>query len=309
LGKIGETLTAFSGFEGLAILGASFLIWLVEIWRWKFILKSHGEDLPFFQLGEILLASFSLFYLFSSAAILGAEGFRIYAFKKKFSIAWEKSLAISIIERILRASMMLLFLIPGAIAFPLLTKVSLNNYGLTVAGLIGVLSLALIFFYYRSLKNKSIFGWFLKIFSVKKNVTQKIEKEIFHFFDFRKPLLWKGLGITFLKYSLILFRVWLILIFLKGLGVNFLLALTILFFIYLSYLLPLPAGLGVLEASQLIAFSALGLGTAAGISFSFIIRGAELVVALFGLVLLIKLGIKFFMGNIKNIISKFSFKN
>ncbi len=298
--EIKEVLLAFSGWQGLAIVVLSFLIWLVEVWRWKFIFKVYGRSLPFFKTGQILLSSFSLFYLFSPAAIFGAEGFKIYSFRKKFSIEWEKTLAVSLIERVQRWSVIILFLIPGAVAFPFLTSYSFENYRLVASGFIGMISLVLAYFYYKIIRRKSFFDRLLRFFSAKEK-TEKIEKDIFHFYDIKKPFIWQGLGITFLKYLLIFSRVWLVLVFLAGIGFNVFAVLSVMFFIYLSYLLPLPANLGVLEASQFVAFKALGLGSAVGISFSFIMRGAELVMALLGLFFLFSLGMSFVFKKISNL--------
>ncbi len=299
--EIRDILLAFSGWQGLAIVGLSFLIWLIETWRWKFVFKVQGYNLPFLKLGQILLSSFSLFYLLSPAAIFGAEGFKIYSLRKKFSIEWEKTLAVSLIERLQRWSIMILFLIPGAVAFPFLTDYSFENYRFLASFFIGILSLILVYFYYKTIKRKSFFDRILRFFSVKEK-TEKIEKDVFYFYDLKKPFIWQGLGITFLKYLLIFARIWLVLVFLASIGFNLFIALAIMFFIYLSYLLPLPANLGILEASQFVAFKALGLGSAVGISFSFVMRGAEMVMALIGIVFLLKIGMGFVFKKISSIV-------
>jgi uncharacterized protein (TIRG00374 family) len=51
----------------------------------------------------------------------------------------------------------------------------------------------------------------------------------------------------------------------------------------LAYLLPLPAGLGTLEASQVFSLSLLGQPAAIGVTAVLLIRGRDLILALFGL--------------------------
>ena len=51
----------------------------------------------------------------------------------------------------------------------------------------------------------------------------------------------------------------------------------------IAYLLPLPAGLGTLEASQVLALGALGLNPALGISLSLLIRARDVALGGFGL--------------------------
>lgn len=305
--EIRKLLFTFSGYKGLAILGITLLIWLTEIWKWKFIFKSQGYDFSTSALGEISFASFAITYLFTPTALFGGEVFRVYAIRKKFALPWEKNLAAIAIEKVLSGSILLIFLICGAISFLFLADVPLKNFGIIAITLIGLLAVGLSIFYFKSFKKESILKWFFKLFRVKNNrngqLAHDIEKETFLFFDLKKALMWQGLGFSFLKFSLMLIRCWLIIFFLGG-GMNILIALPVLFSLYLSYLFPIPAGMGSLEAAQALTFGSLGLGTAAGITFSFILRGAELVAAFLGVILLIKLAIKFFMKKIEDIADK-----
>jgi uncharacterized membrane protein YbhN (UPF0104 family) len=52
-----------------------------------------------------------------------------------------------------------------------------------------------------------------------------------------------------------------------------------------SFLMPLPAGLGALEASQVFAMTALGYPAALGISLSLLIRARDILLGGFGLLL------------------------
>jgi uncharacterized membrane protein YbhN (UPF0104 family) len=58
----------------------------------------------------------------------------------------------------------------------------------------------------------------------------------------------------------------------------------------LAYLLPLPGGLGALEASQVLALTLLGFDPAAGIAVSLIIRLRDVITGLAGLLLGWRLG-------------------
>lgn len=315
--EIKETLFAFSGWKGIAILGITLLIWLVGIWKYKFIFKSQGYNFSVRSLGEILFASFAIAYLFPTT-YFGGEVFKFYAIKKKFSLPWKKNLAAIAIEKLVSLSILLLFLVVGAVSFLLLSNSLLKNFGIIALVLIGTLAIGVTIFYFKSFKKESILNpvrdsrignrrqgsiisngvkWFFRFFGIenkKNHLVGDIEKEIFLFFDFRKILMWKGLGIAFLKYLLVLIRCWFLLFFLKG-EINIFISLAIFSFFYLSYLFPFPARLGSSEAAQVFAFGCLGLGTAAGITFSFILRGAEILIALFGFIFLVKLGIKFFL--------------
>ncbi len=302
--EIKEILFTFSGYKGLVIIGITLLIWLVEIWKWKFISKSQGYNFSVFNLGEILFASFAVSYLFPTS-FFGGEAFKIYAIKKKFSLNWEENLTLNTIEKLLSISVLSLFLIFGATSFLFLTGRSLGNLEIAIVIFIGILTMALAVFYFKIFKKESILRWLPKFLGINGRkdsyAVEDFEKKIFHFFDFRKNLMWKGLGLSFSANFLILARCWFLLLFLIG-KMNILTALAVLFFIYLSYILPFPAKVGSSEIALAFAFGSLGLGAAGGITFSFILRGAEVLVALFGLTMLMKLGIKFLT---KNIVDRF----
>ncbi|MFH1656220.1 MAG: lysylphosphatidylglycerol synthase transmembrane domain-containing protein [Candidatus Nealsonbacteria bacterium] len=302
--EIKEILFTFSGYKGIVILILSILIWLAGLLRWEFVLKSFGYKFSQLGLFEIYFASYTLNYFFSPPVYFGDELFRLYATKKKFSIEQDKNLATIAIEKVLSASILLLFLVFGAISFIFLVKVPFKNFGLISLSVIGVLSVALFLFYFRSFNKKSIFNIFFKIFGIKNKRNQEIfnniEEEIFRFFDFKKSLMWKGLTVAFSRYFFIFARCWFLIYFLTG-GTGILIPIVVLLFLFLATVLPFPARIGGLELTQAFAFGVLGMGTAVGITFSFIIRGAEMLIALFGLVLFIRLGIKFSHQGIENI--------
>jgi len=53
----------------------------------------------------------------------------------------------------------------------------------------------------------------------------------------------------------------------------------------IAILLPMPAGLGALEASQALAMSSLGLDPAYGVAIALLIRGRDVLLGLSGLAL------------------------
>jgi hypothetical protein len=67
-----------------------------------------------------------------------------------------------------------------------------------------------------------------------------------------------------------------------GLGLSPVEAISALVAARVAILLPIPGGLGALEASQAFAMSSLGFGPAAGISMVVLIRSRDLLLALVG---------------------------
>ena len=299
IGKVGlksisQVFSLFSGLEGLAIVITTCLICLISIWQWKFILKTQGYNLSKFNLGKIWLAGFAIKYL-TPVAFLGAETFKIYSIKKKFSIPWEKSIAAALIEKLLSGSIFLLFSILGIFSFFLLAGFPSQSIGIIIGGIIFFLVIILSVFYFKIFRKESILRKLLGFFGMKNNKNDEVilntEKEIFSFFRPKKRWMWKGLGFAFLKYSLVLIRCFLIIFFLGG-GVKILTAFAVYAFAGLANFFPVPASLGTLDVAEAFAFGFLGLGSNMGAAFSLILRGAELLVCLVGVVFLAKLGVK-----------------
>ena len=306
--EVRKILFNFSGFNGLIVLFLTILIWLVGLWKWKFVLNSEGCNYPLVGLLQIAFASNAMTYLLTPTAILGGEGFRIYVLRKKFSAPWDKNLAAIIIEKLLSASIALIFLILGLFSFLFLNQNISRNLAIISAVIIGGLVVGLVTFYFKCFKKESIFKLIYRFFGKKiKNgtITEGVEKEIYNFFEFNKKIMWQGMAIAFLRYFLIFVRCWILIFFLKKES-SILIALAIMFFLYLAYSFPLPAGIGALDTAQAFAFGVFNFGPAAGVTFSFILRGAEIMISLVGIIFLIKLGIEIFSGNIKNFLQKIS---
>jgi uncharacterized membrane protein YbhN (UPF0104 family) len=54
---------------------------------------------------------------------------------------------------------------------------------------------------------------------------------------------------------------------------------------WLAFLVPLPGGLGALEASQVFALGAFGVGAASAVSVALLIRGRDILIGGLGLIL------------------------
>jgi len=159
------------------------------------------------------------------------------------------------------------------------------------------------YFYLKTFKRESMARAILRTLGLAKlnqaNSILEVEKEIFNFFKPKKKLMWRGFGLSFLRAATMYLRTWLLILFL-GKEISALPALSILGFTYLAAMIPIPTALGSHEAIQTFAFNSLGLGLSAATAFTMIIRGTELIIALFGIIILYRLGI----GLIRNTLFK-----
>ena len=289
--EIKNALLVFSGWQGLAILFLTVLVTLMGIWEWKIILRGEDVDISFRDLLRPYLAGFSIMYL-ASILIIGREVFRSYILKKKYSVPWSKGIASTIIDRILDFTTELIFIIFGIIFFLLLVGFPPKNLGIIFGSILLISVGGISFSYFKILKKESVVKFFIKIFIPRyqtNNTPLKTEEEVFNFFKIKNKYMWLGFGSTFLEKVIKLLRAWLLILFL-GKNITFLAAVSVLGFSYLAMMIPIPANLGSHEVVQVFIFNSLGLGAGVGAAFTMIIRGAELIVALFGLFILFRLG-------------------
>ena len=302
--KIKSAFLVFTGWQGMVILFLSFLMALIGTWKWREVLKETGANVPFRDIWRAYLASFSIRFL-APIIIVGAEIFQGYILKKKNSIPWSQGMASVVIDRILEWTANLAVIFFGGIIF--LLTIGFPPMGLIIIfGSLFLIFLAGVsFFYFKTFKKESIAKAFGKLFNHNlDDQPLEIEKEIFNFFKPKKKIMWRILGLNFLRAGVMLLRTWLLIFFL-GKEIPVLFALSILGFTYLAVMIPIPTALGSHEVIQAFAFNSLNLGAATATAFTMIIGGAELIVAIFGLVILFRLGIFLMKGTIFKKINNF----
>ena len=290
--------SAFTGWQGLVIIGLSFLIAVIGNWRWKEILKESQIEVPFYQLFKIYLGGYAMMYLFP-ILLWGGEAFRVYGLGKEKNLSWKKTFSSVIVERILEwtANVVVIFLGLGFFLYKvyLPPKELVMIFGIALIFFISVLS----YFYIKALGKKSIVREIIKKF-FKKEVSDNngmiaVENDVFNFFQFQNKSFKKGFVLSILRALVMQARGW-ILIFFLGNWIGFFPSLAILGFTYLSSMIPIPASLGAHEAVQFYAFTSLGLAASTATAFTMIIRAGEIVVSSVGLIFLIKTGFNL-LGN------------
>ena len=289
--EIKNSFLGFGGWQGMVILLLTILMALVGTWKWQEILRGMEVKISFRKLWRAYLAGFAIRYL-APVVIVGSEIFQAHALKETDSVPWSKSMASVIVDRILELTAGLVVIFFGVFFF--LFKIGLPpiKAGLIFGGIIFILTFLIVYFYFKSFKRESMAKAIGRIFNSKLDSQPlEIEKEIFSFLKPKKKTMWKGFFLAFLRAGVMWFRTWLLVLFLgKSLGA--VPALSILGFYCLVSMIPIPADLGSHEAIQAFAFNSLGFSASAGTAFALIIRGAELILAMFGIMVLFHLGLE-----------------
>ncbi len=300
-----ESMLLFLGWEGLILVFITLLIAAFGIWRWKSILGCQGEKKKFTELMGVWITSYSLDYL-TPVSLLGGEALRVYLSGKTLNIDWEKGFSSVIIDKILDGTFHIIFMITGVAVF--------LNYGdfpkvwifWTVVVAIFAMTIVLAFFYSRAIGKKSILILILNLFGLEKAKVKatkngefifNTEGNVLRFFSPSKIFFWKGIAISFFRHLLIYARAFVLVFFLVG-TFEPIKSLAVQGLSYLSLLLPLPAGLGGLEAISAFGFETLDLGGAAsfeiGTIFGVTWRTADLVICALGVLFAFKIGLKLF---------------
>lgn len=289
--EIKNAFLVFTGWQGATILFLTFLMALVGTWKWKRILDETDYKVPFKEVWRVYLASFSIRFL-APVIIVGAEIFQGYILRKKNSVPWSEGMASVIIDRVLEWTTNLIVVFFGAIFFLFIIGLPPLNLIIIFGSIFLVFLVGVSFFYFKAFKRESIAKAFVKIFNQKINVQPfEVEKEIFNFFKFsRKKIVCKVFALNFLRAGIMFLRTWLLIFFL-GEKIGALPTLSVLSFSYLAVMFPIPTALGSHEIIQTFAFGSLGLGIGAATAFTMIIRGAELIIALLGVIFLFRLGV------------------
>jgi len=291
--EIKKALLIFAGWQGIAVFVLTVLIEVIGGLRWKSILKGLGVKASFSELFRYYLAGSSFAYFFPMS-VIGDEVFMTCMLKEKKAVPWPKGMASAAIDRILELTANLVVIFFGMMFFFL--TIGFLQARIRMIYILAFISVvvAVIFLYFKSFKNESIVRYFMQN---EKEQLLEVEKEVFGFLKPKNNTMWEGLGLSFLRAGIITFRAWLLIVFL-GKTISILPALSVLGFSYLALLLPIPASLGSHEAVQAFAFEALNLGAGTGMVYVMVIRGAEVILYLAGLIIFIRLSMNLLKTNI-----------
>ncbi len=298
LDLIRDSFQFFLSWEGLLIIALTFLISGLAVLRWRMILSYQGEKVNLSKLTGIWMSGFLVDYI-TPISLFGGEALRVYFAKNILKINLEKSFSSVIVDKIMDSTFHIIFLILGLVVFFSFGTFPEKWIGFLVFLVIFFLISFLIFFYFRAFGKKSITLFILSLLGLKKTEVKatkngefifNIEGNVLRFFSLSEPFFWKNLLLSFFRHLFIYLRALMILFFVVG-GFYPLKALAVQGLSYLSLLLPLPAGLGSLEAISSYGFELMSFDFQKGVLFAIIWRSSDLIICFIGFLMAIKLGI------------------
>ena len=270
--------------------------------RWWLLLYAQGYALPYHNLIAYRLATFAVSY-FTPGPHFGGEPLQVYLVTARHKVPVSVSIAAVVLDKVLEMLANFTFLTLGVL-FVLRLQVlpGVSDEQMLAASLLllslPIMVLVALWMGWHPLS--TVLGWIdrgwqrvagrrgrnpsaLTESAFYRTVRQSEEQSTLlcrqHPF-----ILLLALGASALSWAAIVAEFW-FMTGVLGLGLTLPEAVAALLAARVAILLPLPAALGALEASQALAMRALGQSPAAGVSLSLLIRGRDVFLGVVGLLL------------------------
>lgn len=287
LSAIGSILQQLTLPKVALLITANLLVLILIAGRWWLFLYGLGHLIPFPALLRYRIAAFAVSY-FTPGPHFGGEPLQVYFVNKRHDVPVATAIAAVTLDKVLEMGVNFTMLAGGAVFILQQQVLRIEMTPSTHATLWGVLLLPLAVGAFVWSGRQRLFDrmnaaallptrfvhW---LATVRQSLAQVVELWQ------RKPLLFLAAGgVSLLSWVALIGEFWYMTAAVE-LGLGFTQAMTLLFAMRLAILLPMPAGLGALEASLALATTALGLSPAAGLSMGLLIRLRDVTVGLVGL--------------------------
>lgn len=256
--------------------------------RWWLILRSQGWPVPYAALASYRLVAFSVSY-FTPGPHLGGEPLQAYLIRARHGVPGPVAVASVALDKLLEMLTNFSFLLIGLlVALRLQVFPSLSPpLALTLAALLLSLPLTLTALYSQG---KHPVTWLLnRVIPPSSNWAQKIadlvsasEQSMITLYQQHPLVIAQALAVSAVSWLALLAETGLALYFL-GLDLSLAQLVVMVTAARIAILLPLPGGLGTLEASQVLMLRLLGFDPAIGLAASLLVHGRDVLFGVVGL--------------------------
>lgn len=289
-----QTLQQLQRWQLTVLVGLNGIVLVMLTGRWWLLLRGLGYQLPFAQLFGHRLAAFGVTYL-TPGPQFGGEPVQVLLIEKVNDVPRITAVSSVALDKTVELLVNFTFLAVGV-----LLTVRLGLFGQGVGAEAGLFTAVLLLFpvlYLLGLwAGKRPLSSLMQIVAPLFNVRLawrnwldtavagmvRSEDKASQFCHQSPSTLFAALVVSVVGWLFMVMEYGLLLTFLGAelTAVELLIMMTA---ARLAYLLPLPAGLGSLEASQVFMLDLLGQNAAVGVTAVLLIRGRDLILALFGL--------------------------
>ena len=267
-------------------------MFVVLTWRWDIILRSRGHKVPFFKLFVYRIIG-SAINFFTPGPRVGGEPTQA-SLIAAYNIEFAEGLSTVMIDKIIDASTCGFLFIVGVIVVSFQYAIPENAKIYMALGSILFLVITILF-YYRMLTNRHFFLKIFHFFGLDKSKNKainnleagiiRVETIMMQFYKNDKVTFLLSIFVTLISW-VVMFAEYKLATTLLGLNLDFVQLFFIIAFVGIAVLFPIPMAVGVLEASQISAFSIIGVVGTAGVALAFLVRMKDLFFGIIGMILL-----------------------
>ena len=290
LREVGRTLALLRGWQLAALVGLNGLVLLGLNGRWHILLRGLGYNLPFWSLLGHRLAAFGVSY-FTPGPHFGGEPVQVLLLERQHDVP--RSVAIAAVSLDKTVELLLNF---GFLAFGVLLVVQNGLLGESVGGQTAVWTTLLLLpptlYLWLIWRGRQPVSWLLQVVKLGRWETAASaalragvaasEIQMNHLCQQNPRALLGAITVSALTWGVMIAEFYAMASFL-GLSLSLAQLIALLTAARVAYLLPLPGGLGTLEASQVWALELMGFNPAAGLGLSLLIRLRDVSLGLLGL--------------------------
>lgn len=288
--EIWETIRQLTGWQILLLLLINAVVILLIATRWWIIVRADNRGVPFLPLVGYRLSAFGVSY-FTPGPQVGGEPLQVIYLQKNYGLTFARATAAVIMDKLLEFLVNFILLAVGAWAVFQVGLIS-DNGGMPVLSLIGLAFLLMwplihiILLYHGQFPISAILRWqpfiqqrtkYIRLIIVSERMAAAFCQRHFG------AMMW-AIGASFLSVAGIVAEYVLMVEFL-GMGLSAVQVFAALTALQLAFLMPLPGGLGALEASQVFALGAFGQPASAAISLTLLQRARDILNGGLGLLL------------------------
>jgi len=308
LDQVGAALRGLALWQIVVLLALNALIALSFSGRWWLILRALGQRVPYLRLSAHRLGAFGVSY-FTPGTQFGGEPLQVYLIGEGHavplsaaitSVTLDKTIELLVNFSVLAAGVIILLLAQGTILPVILPGLAAHG-ALAFSALLLAAPAAFLAAVWAGARPVGRFvalitrvlgsaddprvGWRARLAPAVMRAGEAlsaVDELATAFFRHHPRAVVLALIISVLSWIGMLAEYWLMAGFL-GARLTLLQATLALTAARVAFLLPLPGGLGVLEASQALAMSVLGFESALGVSLALLIRGRDMLFGVIGL--------------------------
>lgn len=278
-------LRHLTAVEVVVLIAANALVLLALNGRWWVILKAQGHRLPYLELAGYRLAAFGLSY-FTPGPHFGGEPLQVLLVERNQAVPRTAAVAAVTIDKSLELLVNFLFLVAGVLVVVEVGLLAGNARLAAVAFsvLMLLLPLALLGAIWSGKHPLSAWaGWGERLYFVRSRPKwssgyarvvaglRQSEQEATDFCRDSADAFLLAFTVSIISWITMLAEYWLMVAFL-GVELSAIQLLVTYTAARIAFLLPLPGGLGTLDASLVFSFGALGLDPAVGLSAGLLIH-------------------------------------